>query len=192
MQPLIGVLALQGDFAAHRLAITAEGARAIEVRTAQDLASCDGLILPGGESTTMLRLLNVEGLFEALRLYGQQRPIYGTCAGVILLATQVSNPQQASLGLFDIHVERNAYGRQIDSHIATLDCAHGSLEAVFIRAPIIRSVGPGVNVVSVHRGTPVWVDDGRHMITTFHPELTRDRTAHRAFLARVRDTTGRS
>jgi 5'-phosphate synthase pdxT subunit len=187
----VGVLALQGDFEAHRNAVErANGAdlevRALEVRTAQQIEACDGLILPGGESTTMLKLLEIENLLEPLREFGRVKPVYGSCAGAILLAREVSHPSQLSLDLMDIAVERNAYGRQIDSHIAALKMEPGpDLEAVFIRAPIIRRVGEGARVLARHQGDPVWVEQGRHMVTTFHPELTKDPRVHRHFIEKL-------
>ena len=182
----VGILALQGDFEAHSRAIEKSGARAIEVRTREDLAQCDGLILPGGESSTMLKLLDYENLLDPLRAFGEHKPIYGTCAGAILLAKQVSHPAQPSLALMDIDVERNGYGRQIDSRIAQLDLnGDGAFEAVFIRAPIIRRAGPAVRVLAKYNGDPVWAEQGRHMVTTFHPELTADNRVHRRFLEKL-------
>src|SRR5229473_6230928 len=166
----IGVLALQGDFEAHRKAVDRAGGEGFEVRTAADLERADGLILPGGESTTMLKLLDIENLFEPLREYGQKRPIFGTCAGAILMATEVLSPMQRSLGLMDLTVERNAYGRQLDSRVAHIDVPEdGQMEAVFIRAPIIRKVGKDVKVLLTYQGDPVLVEQGRHMVATFHP-----------------------
>lgn len=183
----VGVLALQGDFEAHCKAVRSLGARALEVRTVSELAGCDGLILPGGESSTMLKLLDLEGLTTAVAEFGATKPIYGTCAGVILLAKRVSNPEQCSLGLMDLDVERNAYGRQIDSRVAKIECADGStIEAVFIRAPIVRRAGPEVRVIASYQGTPVWVEQGLHMATTFHPELSADSPAHRRFIDKLR------
>ena len=182
----VGVLALQGDFEAHRKAIERAGARAVEVRTAQEMAACDGLILPGGESTTMLKLLQQEQLLEPLRRYGREKPIFGTCAGAILLAREVSHPAQPSLDLVDIDVERNGYGRQIDSRIASVPAEDGSrFEAVFIRAPVIRRAGEGTHVLARYQGDPVWVEQGRHMVTTFHPELTPDSRIHRHFIEKL-------
>lgn len=178
----VGVLALQGDFEAHRRAVERAGGRAVEVRSADQLGRTDGLIIPGGESTTMLKLLDVEGLTSAVREFGEKKPIYGTCAGAILLAHEVTHPHQASLDLMDITVERNAYGRQIDSRIAKID---GDFEAVFIRAPKIRKVGEGVRVLASYEGDPVWVEEGRHMVTTFHPELTEDVRVHKRFLEKL-------
>ena len=182
----VGVLALQGDFEAHRKALERAGAKAIEVRTKDQLEQCDGLIIPGGESTTMLKLLDIEGLTDAVREYGSRKPIYGTCAGAILLAHEVTHPPQPSLDLMNISVERNAYGRQIDSRIAKVPVnGGGDFEAVFIRAPIIRKVGEGVNVLASYQGDPVWVEQGRHMVTTFHPELTDDPRIHRRFVEKL-------
>jgi 5'-phosphate synthase pdxT subunit len=183
----VGVLALQGDFEAHERALERAGAEAVQVRTPAQLDGVDALVIPGGESTTMLKLLNEEQLFEPLRQFGQARPIFGTCAGAILLASGVSHPAQASLGLMDIDVERNAYGRQVDSRIARLrpEGVEGDLEAVFIRAPIIRRVGEGVKVLATYEGDPVLVEQGRHMVATFHPELTANPSIHRLFIAKI-------
>jgi 5'-phosphate synthase pdxT subunit len=188
MKP-IGILALQGDFEAHRRAVERAGAKAVEVRTADDMREVSGLILPGGESTTMLKLLVDEGLFEPLKEFGRRQPIFGTCAGAILLAKRVTSPVQPSLELMDIDVERNAYGRQLDSHVARIKAAElgdGEMEAVFIRAPIIRRTGPGVRVLAEYKGDPVLVDDGLHLAATFHPELSEGAVIHRLFVERVR------
>jgi 5'-phosphate synthase pdxT subunit len=182
----VGVLALQGDFEAHRKALERAGARAVEVRTADQMADCDGLIVPGGESTTMLKLLEIENLTEPLRKFARDKPVYGSCAGAILLARDVSHPAQSSLDLIDIAVERNGYGRQADSRITKVPVdGGGDFEAVFIRAPIIRSVGQGVHVLASYAGDPVWVEQGRHMVTTFHPELTDDSRVHRYFVEKL-------
>lgn len=206
MKPRVGILALQGDYEAHRNALTGAGADPFLVRTSGELARAEALVLPGGESTTMLKLLNEEKLFEPLRHYGAAHPIFGTCAGVILMASEVLNPPQDSLGLLDLAVERNAYGRQLDSRIVKLRPGEGfrwlvdsmnngggaawkpgaeELEAVFIRAPIIRRVGSGGEVLAEYKGDPVLVDFGRHLVATFHPELTADSRIHRAFLAKL-------
>jgi pyridoxal 5'-phosphate synthase pdxT subunit len=185
MAPQVGVLALQGDFEAHRKALERTGAHAVEVRTAADLAQIDGLIIPGGESSTMLKLIDLEGLFQPLQDFGKQKPIFGTCAGAILLASEVLNPQQASLGLMDLTVERNAYGRQIDSRIANIEVGGEPAEAVFIRAPIIRRVGPRAKVLAEYQGDPVMVEEGRHLVATFHPELSPSDRIHREFVARL-------
>jgi pyridoxal 5'-phosphate synthase pdxT subunit len=187
-KPKIGVLALQGDFEAHGSALAEAGAEPVEVRTKEQLQSVDGLVIPGGESTTMLKLLHLEDLMQPLREFGARKPVFGTCAGAILLATQVSNPLQESLGLMDIDVERNGYGRQLDSRIVELEpegLGGGDLEAVFIRAPIIRRVGEGAHVLARYGADPVLVEQGRHMVATFHPELTRDPRIHRHFVAKV-------
>jgi 5'-phosphate synthase pdxT subunit len=178
----IGVLALQGDFDAHRKAIERAGGQAVEVRTAAQLDSCDGLIVPGGESTTMLKLLEIESLTEPLRRFAAAKPIFGTCAGAILLAHSVTGPVQPSLNLIDIDVQRNAYGRQIDSRVAHVDAQGRDMEAVFIRAPKILRVGAGGRVLATYNGDPVWVEQGRHMVTTFHPELTQELRVHQRFL----------
>jgi 5'-phosphate synthase pdxT subunit len=185
-QKTAGILALQGDFEAHRKAVERAGGHAVEVRTVADLNRCDGLIIPGGESTTMLKLLDEEGLTEPLKRFNEHKPVYGSCAGAILLAREVTHPAQPSLGLMDITVERNAYGRQIDSRIASIPLPEGgNLEAVFIRAPIIRRVGEDVRVLASYAGDPVWVEQGRHMVTTFHPELTDDERVHRHFVEKL-------
>lgn len=181
----VGVLALQGDFEAHRKAIEAAGGQAVEVRTAGQLANCDGLIIPGGESTTMLKLLEIEKLTEPLRQFAAAKPVFGTCAGAILLATSVSRPAQESLKILDIDVERNAYGRQLDSRVAKIDTEAGPVEAVFIRAPKILRAGPETRVLARYHGDPVWVEQGRHMVTTFHPELSSSSAIHRRFLSQI-------
>jgi len=182
----VGVLALQGDFEAHRKAIERAGGAAVEVRTAAELESVAGLVIPGGESTTMLKLLDLENLFEPLREFGLRKPVFGTCAGAILLARTVKHPEQKSLGLMDLVIDRNGYGRQLDSHVARIAGAgFDELEAVFIRAPIIRSVGPSVRVLATYRDAPVLVEEGRRMAATFHPELTADLRIHRLFLEKL-------
>jgi 5'-phosphate synthase pdxT subunit len=179
----VGILALQGDFEAHCKAFEKLGASVVEVRTAAEMNACDGLVLPGGESTTMLKLLEREALLEPLRDFGKHKPIYGSCAGAILLAREVAHPAQASLDLMDIAVERNAYGRQIDSRIARVPVEDGTeLEVVFIRAPIITRVGQDARILARYQGNPIWVEQGRHMVTTFHPELTQDSRVHQRFL----------
>jgi len=181
----IGVLAIQGDFDAHLKALERAGGRGVEVRTAQQLDACDGLIVPGGESTTMLKLLDIEKLTEPLRQFAAVKPVFGTCAGAILLAHSVTSPAQPSLDLIDIDVQRNAYGRQIDSKVARLQVGTNEMEAVFIRAPKILRVGPGGKILATYNGDPVWVEQGRHMVTTFHPELTSDSRVHQRFLDKV-------
>jgi len=189
----VGVLSLQGDFAAHGEALARAGAEPVYVRDPEQLAGIDGLVIPGGESTTMLKLLRFEGWMDQLAEFGRVKPIFGTCAGAILLAKDVSNPAQESLGLMDIGVERNGYGRQVDSRVTSLDpepdfarrTAPGKLEAVFIRAPIIRRVGNGARVLASYAGDPVLVEQGRHLAATFHPELTGDARVHELFLEKL-------
>lgn len=182
----IGVLALQGDYEKHARSLERAGAQVSEVRTEAELNAVDGLVIPGGESTTMLKLLDRESLFEPLREFGATKPIFGTCAGAILLATKVENPEQASLGLVDMGVRRNAYGRQLDSRVVFIDAeGFGALEAVFIRAPIILSTGPGVTVLARYNGDPVLVEQGLHLVATFHPELSADDRVHAYFVKKV-------
>ena len=189
----IGILALQGDFEAHARALARLGAEPVFVRTAADLDNIDGLIIPGGESTTMLKLLHAENLLAPLAAFGRRRPIFGTCAGAILLAAGVSHPDQEALGLLDIDVERNAYGRQIDSRVAQLApeaefaarTHPGEMEAVFIRAPVIRRVGPAARILARYQGDPVLVEQGPHLVATFHPELTADSRVHELFLSKL-------
>jgi len=161
----------------------------VEVRTAEGLAGLAGLVIPGGESTTMLKLMDYYGLFEPLREFGLGRPVFGTCAGAILLASEVLNPSQASLDLIDMTIERNAYGRQLESRVARLSGhqlgGEPELEAVFIRAPIIRRVGAGGSVLASYQGDPVLVEYERHLVATYHPELTMDARTHRRFLERL-------
>jgi 5'-phosphate synthase pdxT subunit len=184
-----GILALQGDFEAHGAALARAGAEPVYVRYAAQLGQIDGLVIPGGESTTILKLLRAEDLWEPLVAFGRAKPIFGTCAGAILLAREVAGPAQESLGLMDIGVERNAYGRQVNSRVAAIapegNWDGGAIAAVFIRAPIIRRVGPAVRVLARYNGDPVLVDDGRHMAATFHPELTGDGRIHRLFVDRL-------
>jgi 5'-phosphate synthase pdxT subunit len=190
----VGVLSLQGDFAAHGAALARAGAEPVFVREPAEFEGLDGLVIPGGESTTMLKLMAYEpGLDDALREFGARKPVFGTCAGAILMADEVSNPAQQSFKLMDIGVERNAYGRQIDSRVTEVDTgpefeqrtAPGKLEAVFIRAPIIRRVGPSARVLIWYRGDPVLVEQGRHLAATFHPELTSDPRVHSLFLEKL-------
>lgn len=186
---VVGVLALQGDYAEHGRMLERIGCRSRQVRRVDELEGLAALIIPGGESTTMLKFIEEGGLTEPLRkLYADGSALYGTCAGAILLAKEVTSPRQASLGLMDLTVERNGYGRQMDSHVAEEPCPElGSapLPMVFIRAPIIRRVGKGVTVLARHRGEPVLVRQGRLLVSTFHPELSDDERVHRYFIERV-------
>ena len=188
----VGVLALQGDFDAHAKAVERAGGKAVLVRSPEDLSELDGLIIPGGESTTMLKLLHYENLAEPLAEFGRCKPVFGTCAGAILMAREVRNPQQESFNLMDIVVERNAYGRQVDSRVVEIESPElekrtspGKMEAVFIRAPIIREINDGVNVLAEYEGDPVLIEQGPHLVATFHPELTKDDRVHRLFLERL-------
>jgi 5'-phosphate synthase pdxT subunit len=191
--PRVGVLALQGDFEAHGRSLAMAGAHAVFVTKAEQFKGIDGLVLPGGESTTMLKLLNLENLMGTLGEFAREKPVLATCAGVILMAREVSNPQQESLGVLDLAVERNAYGRQIDSRIVELEpsvefqerVGAGKLEAVFIRAPIIHKVGPDAKVLMTYLDHPVLVEQGRHLAATFHPELTADHRVHSLFLSKL-------
>lgn len=182
--PRVGVLAIQGDYDAHARALVDVGAGPCEVRKAEQLEGLDGLILPGGESTTMLKFLEKHNFFETLREFCAAHPVFGTCAGTILLAREVRNPVQDSLGILDAVVERNAYGRQIDSAILTAPSAlpGDELEMVFIRAPRIVSVGSAVETLASRDGAPVLVRQGNVMAATFHPELSEDRRIHRLFV----------
>lgn len=176
--PVIGVLALQGDYESHARAVEQANAQPKLVRFAQDLEQVDGLIIPGGESTTFLKLLEREGLFAPLEQFVRTRPTFGTCAGCILLAKRVTRPEQQSLGVLDATVERNAYGRQIDSEILTgpTSLPGGPLEMVFIRAPRIVELGSDVEVLAQREGSPVLVRQNNILASTFHPELSSDRT----------------
>ena len=189
----VGVLSLQGDFAAHGAALQRAGAEPVYVRSAAQFAGLDGLVIPGGESTTMLKLLRYDGLMEPLAEFARHKPVFGTCAGAILMASQVSAPAQENLGLMDITVERNGYGRQLESRVTSIEpdadferrTAAGPLEAVFIRAPIIRRVGDGAKVLARYGGDPVLVEQGPYLAATFHPELTRDARVHQLFVEKL-------
>ncbi len=181
----IGILAIQGDFEAHARVLEKLGVEYVFVRTPEDLHGIDGLILPGGESTTHMKMLAETGLDEAIRkLAGNGGAFFGTCAGAILLAREVKGPQQASLGLMDITVVRNAYGRQVASDVFLLPTklSEQPLEMVFIRAPIIEAVGKDVEVLAERNGKPVLVQQGRMIAATFHPELTGDTKIHERFV----------
>lgn len=188
-QNVTAILAIQGDFAMHAAMLARIGVHYRLVKRAGELEDAAALILPGGESTTMLKFFEQEGMGAAiLALAAQGKPILGTCAGAILLAKEVLNPPQPSLALLDISIERNAYGRQIDSSTQAGECPALSpepLEMVFIRAPIIRRVGEGVRVLGRANGLPVLVEQGNVLAATFHPELTADETIHRYFLAKT-------
>jgi|SRR5579859_2348313 len=190
----IGVLALQGDFDAHRQRLEELGADVVLVKKPEQLDEIDGLVIPGGESGTFLKLLGDEG-FGKLKQFVALKPTFGTCAGAILLAKEVENPHQSGLGALNIRIRRNAYGRQIDSSIREgkllADLAGNSIESavemVFIRAPKIEHVGEGVEVLATEGTDPVVVRQGRTMAATFHPELSTDTRVHQAFLELVRN-----
>lgn len=192
--PRIGVLAIQGDYEAHAQALREAGAEPVLVRKPEELAAVDGLIIPGGESTTFLKFLERGGFLDTLRDFVRRKPTFGTCAGCILLATEVTHPPQASLGVLDATVERNAYGRQIDSsiHTSDTDLPGGPLEMVYIRAPRIVKTGEGVQVLAQRDGFPVLVEQGHIMAATFHPELSSDRRVHQRFVERVREWVSHS
>ena len=181
----IGVLALQGDFDAHRRRLEELGAKVVLIKKPEQLDAIDGLVIPGGESGTFLNLLGEEG-FAKLKQFVRLKPTFGTCAGAILLATDVENPKQAGLGAIDIAIRRNAYGRQLESSIREGKFLSGNsaepLEMVFIRAPKIERVGSSVEVIATEGTDPVAVRQGSAMAATFHPELSDDTRVHQAFL----------
>jgi 5'-phosphate synthase pdxT subunit len=177
----IGVLALQGDFDAHRKRLEELGAEVVLVKKPEQLDKVDGLVIPGGESSTFLKLLGEKG-FEKLKQFVRVKPTFGTCAGAILLAKEVENPKQGGLAAMDIGVRRNAYGRQIDSSIREGVFRGSPIEMVFIRAPKISRLGPDVEVLATEGSDPVVVRQGKTMAATFHPELSDDPRIHQAFL----------
>jgi len=177
----IGVLALQGDFDAHRRRLEELGAEVVLVKKPEQLDDIAGLVIPGGESSTFLKLLGEEG-FAKLKDFVRMKPTFGTCAGAILLANEVENPKQAGLGALDITIRRNAYGRQVDSSIREGQFLNNPIEMVFIRAPKIERVGQGVEVVATEGRDPVMVRKGKTLAATFHPELSDDARIHRYFL----------
>ena len=191
----IGVLALQGDFALHVRALERCGGRdaleVVEVRKPEQLAEVDALVIPGGESTTLLKLMEEWDFVPALeKFHAASKPMFGTCAGLILLAREVTNPRQFSLGFIDVDVERNSYGRQRESFEAqgavVLDGKSTPIEMVFIRAPRIRRVGHEVEVLARHGDDPVMARQGHVLVATFHPELTGDDAVHRYFCEMIR------
>lgn len=183
----IGVLAIQGDFDAHKKRLEELGANVVLVRKPEQLDEIDGLVIPGGESGAFLKILGTEG-FAKLRDFVRLKPTFGTCAGAIMLAREVTNPDQPGLGALDIRIRRNAYGRQVDSSIrkGETTLAGGPMEMVFIRAPRIEQAGPQVEVLARAGEDPVVVRQGKTMAATFHPELSNDRRVHSAFLDLVR------
>ena len=184
----IGVLALQGDFDAHRKRLEELGAEVVLVKKPEQFAELDGLIIPGGESGTFLKLLGEAG-FEKLKQFVRLKPVFGTCAGAILLAREVENPSQQGLGALDIGIRRNAYGRQIDSSIREGIFEGHPVEMVFIRAPRISRVGEGVEVLGREGNDPVVVRQGRVMAATFHPELSSDARVHELFVEMVKKSS---
>ncbi len=186
-QPIIGILALQGAFDAHARMLQSVGAKTVLVRKPEQLAGLDGLVIPGGESTTFLKHLERAGFFETLKAFVYRKPTFGTCAGAILLAKHVLSPSQISLEALDITVERNAYGRQNDSRIleAETSLPGGPIEMVYIRAPRITQTGPDVEVLAERDGSPTLVRQGNLLAATFHPELSHDTRVHQLFVDAV-------
>jgi 5'-phosphate synthase pdxT subunit len=189
--PRIGVLALQGAFDVHARRLAELGASAHLIRKPDELAALDALVIPGGESTTFLKHLERAGFYTVLEEFVRTKPVFGTCAGCILLAKDVTNPPQRSFGVLDIDVQRNAYGRQNDSVIlnARTTLPGGPMEMVFIRAPRISRLGPAIEVLATRDEDPVLVRSGRLLAATFHPELSDDRRVHQLFLDIVRSET---
>ena len=181
------MLALQGAFDVHAKRLAELGATTVLVRQPEQLEGLDGLVIPGGESTTFLKNLERAGFYDLLDTFVRSKPVFGTCAGCILLAKDVENPPQASFGVLDVTVERNAYGRQNDSVILNAETSlpGGPLEMVFIRAPRIRRVGAQVETLATRNGDPTLVRQGRLLAATFHPELTDDTRVHQLFLDMV-------
>ena len=181
----IGVLGLQGAYAKHLAILQQLDVQAVDVRKPEDLEKCHGLIIPGGESTTMTKLINEIEMHDALLKFSVDRPVFGTCAGMILMATKVDDDRVKTLNLMNIEVERNGYGRQIDSFIDELDVTTNgqafSMRGVFIRAPRIKNMGEGVEVLASVNGEPVLVQEGHHMAAAFHPELTGETRIHNYF-----------
>ena len=183
----IGVLALQGDFDAHRRMLERLGASIRLIRKPEELDSVDGLVIPGGESSTFLKFLQQGGFLDKLREFVRTKPAFGTCAGAILLAKEITNPEQQGLGALDVRIRRNAYGRQIDSSVREGRLGDSPIEMVFIRAPKFERLGPGVEVVARQEEEPVVVRQGKILAATFHPELSDDTRIHQAFLDLVRN-----
>lgn len=186
MKKMVGVLGIQGDFALHQKSLKRTGIDSIIVRYPEELNRCDGLILPGGESTTFVKLLNKTGLFDAVRQFAEKHAVMGTCAGLITLAKRLTNDSMETLGLIDMEVERNGYGRQVDSFVDKIHVPvfkdKPEYEGVFIRAPRIRSVGEGVEALGYHGEEIVMARSNRILVTTFHPELTKDKRIHQYFV----------
>jgi 5'-phosphate synthase pdxT subunit len=187
-QPTIGILALQGAFDAHALMLQSIGATTVLIRKPEQLAAIDGLVIPGGESTTFLKHLERAGFFDVLASFVKTKPTFGTCAGVILMAKHVLSPAQRSLEALDVTVERNAYGRQNDSRIleAETSLPGGPIEMVYIRAPRITETGAGVEILAEREGSPTLVRQGHLLAATFHPELAHDPRVHQLFVDMVK------
>jgi 5'-phosphate synthase pdxT subunit len=186
----IGVLALQGAFAKHESAISALGATAVQVRTPEELQKCDGLIIPGGESSAIFKQMQFIKLIDPLLVFASTKPIFGTCAGMILMSKEIiGGPPTVPLGLVDIVVERNAYGRQVDSFSTELEInlanKKKNISVFFIRAPRVKSCGPDVNVLANYMEEPVLMQQGHHLVASFHSELTSDVSLHEYFLSLV-------
>ena len=194
MKTRIGILAIQGDFAKHREHVERTGFDTRIVRWSKDLDDCRGLILPGGESTTFIKIIKKNDLFESLRKFAQEHPVMGTCAGLITLAAKLSNNNMETLGLIDIEAERNAYGRQVDSFIDNIRITsfkdNQDFEGVFIRAPKIHSAGQGTEVLGYHKDDIVMVRNEKILAMTFHPELTDDLRIHQYFINEMVLKTG--
>jgi 5'-phosphate synthase pdxT subunit len=186
MAVTVGVLAVQGDFSLHQKSLEAVGSAAPRIRRPEELERCDGLIVPGGESTTFAKMLRETGLFDAIQTFAKKRPVMGTCAGLITLATRIANNGMETLGLIDLEAERNAYGRQVDSFIGKVRIpvlqSGPEFEGVFIRAPKIRTLGKGTEALGFHGEDVVIIRNGNILAMTFHPELTDDVRIHRYFI----------
>jgi 5'-phosphate synthase pdxT subunit len=185
----LGILAVQGDFGLHQKILDRLGVKNITVRNEKELKQCDALIIPGGESTAFIRLLSSIQLDRAIKNFGHKRPIMGTCAGLIMLSSKVSSNSITPLNLIDIDVSRNAYGRQIDSFIDTVQLTLNkktiNFEGVFIRAPKINKIGEGVTPLGYHQGNIILAENDKILVATFHPELTSDTTIHQYFIEKV-------
>lgn len=187
----IGVLALQGDFAKHIEMLIQLGVHTVEVRKPEDLDKCDGLIIPGGESTVIFRQMNFIKLTEKLLEFGSKKPIFGTCAGLILMSSEIISSPMKPFGFLDVQVERNAFGRQVESFKTNVQVhlnakkQTASFPAYFIRAPKIKSCDSAVEILAEYDGEPILVKQGYHLGASFHPELTTDTSIHRYFLSLV-------
>lgn len=192
MEPCVGVLALQGAFAKHIQRLQALGVKTCEVRKPADLVKCDALVIPGGESTTIMKQMEFIKFHEAFSQFAAKKPVFGTCAGIIIMSHEIIADARRPFNLLDIVVERNAFGRQVESFNTEVDLQLDSnkarlLPAVFIRAPKIKHVGPKVKVLASYKNEPVLVQQGHHLGATFHPELTDDPTVHAYFLNLVKN-----